>query len=226
MSQAREVSFFKNFRNSILALDSDTLEECELRVNFQVSSFDMIPRSQHEIIFNLTRSFPTPPVYAWLVLGIAGTNISRFCAIARPGCHTDMWERSGSFYNLIAESRLGKGIAMSLLWKLGSHIQGIRRARFSDEDVAVVRRPRSVFLAGGNGIQIHADAAANDGTGVIFVPEIKSGKSKYTNIDGSYGPLLSFYDIQVPGSTFRKAANIPDIGNCRIQVIAAGVLKD
>ena len=78
MSRAREASFFKNFRNSILALDSDTLEECELRVNFQVSSFDMIPRSQHEIIFNLTRSFPTPPVYEWLVLGIAGTNISRF----------------------------------------------------------------------------------------------------------------------------------------------------
>ena len=80
MSRAREASFFKNFRNSILALDSDTLDVCELRLNFQVSSYDMIPRSHHEFIFNLTRSFPTPPVYAWLVLGIVGTNISQFCA--------------------------------------------------------------------------------------------------------------------------------------------------
>ena len=30
----------------------------------------------------------------------------------------------------------------------------------------------------------------------------------------------------MPGSTFRKAEDIPDIDNCRIQIVASGVVKD
>ena len=52
------------------------------------------------------------------------------------------------------------------------------------------------------------------------------GKSKYTNMDGSYGPLIHFYDQQVPGVTFRQAETIPDMDNCRIQIMAAGVAND
>ena len=52
------------------------------------------------------------------------------------------------------------------------------------------------------------------------------GKSKYTNMDGSYGPLIHFYDPQVAGVTFRQAETIPDMDNCRIQIVAAGVAND
>ena len=67
---------------------------------------------------------------------------------------TEQWERSGAFYNLIAESRLGKGIAMKLLWKLGVHIQKIHRTGFPNEEDGNTERPRHVCLPGGNAIQI------------------------------------------------------------------------
>ena len=52
-----------------------------------------------------------------------------------------------------------------------------------------------------NSIQIHAEAAKNAGCGIIYVPEIKTGKNMYTDHEGSYGPLLAFYDDHVPGTT-------------------------
>ena len=107
----------------------------------------MIPNTHYEqeFIFSLCRSHPTPPIYAFLAIGVLGTNATKYCAVARPGCHTDQWERSGAFYNFIAESRLGKGIAMSLLWKLGVHTQRTRASVFQEEANSSIIRPRRVF---------------------------------------------------------------------------------
>ena len=87
-------------------------------------------------------------------------------------------------------------------------------------------RPRTVFLTGSNGIETQATAARNAGSGFIMVPEIKSGKARYTDFQGSYAPLLGFYDTHIPANSFRKADPIPVITNCRIQLLAAGVNED
>ena len=89
-----------------------------------------------------------------------------------------------------------------------------------------VKSPHRVFLAGGNGLQTQTEAGLNAGCGLIHIPEIKMEKSKYTDIDGSYGPMLSLYDIGIPGFTSRKAENFRDVDFCRIQIIAAGVITD
>ena len=89
-----------------------------------------------------------------------------------------------------------------------------------------MKRPHRVFLAGGNGLQTQTEAGLNAGCGLIHIPEIKIEKSKYTDIDGSYGPMLSLYDNGIPGFTYRKAENIRDVDFCRIQIIAAGVITD
>ena len=86
--------------------------------------------------------------------------------------------------------------------------------------------PKILFLTGGNGFQTQAIAAQNGGCGLVFVPEIKSGKARYTDLDGSYGPLLSFYDDFIPAKTYRKAEKIPCIPHCRIHLLAAGVIDD
>ena len=86
--------------------------------------------------------------------------------------------------------------------------------------------PKTVFLTGANGLQTHATAAENSGSGIILVPKIKNGKCRYTDLDGTYGPLLSFYDKHIPEKSYRKANTIPCIRNCHIQLIAAGVLND
>ena len=226
MQRATTSRFYSAFRRSVLIEEGDGLDESDYRVNFILKYYDMIPRRHHELIFSLCRAHPTPPIYTYLILGILGTNVTKFCAFARPGCHTDQWERAGAFYNFIAESRLGKGIAMSLLWKLGSHVQQIRVSNFVDDVDASTKRPKRVFLPGGNGLQSQSEAFKNAGCGILYVPEIKNGKRKYTDIDGSYGPLLSFYDTEVPGITFRKAEDIPDINNYRIQIVSAGVAED
>ena len=83
-----------------------------------------------------------------------------------------------------------------------------------------------MFLTGGNALQTHESAAMNGGCGLVLVPEIKSGKAQYMDVDGSYAPLLSFYDRQIPAKSFRKAEDISKIRNCRIHILAAGVKED
>ena len=68
--------------------------------------------------------------------------------------------------------------------------------------------PRTFFLTGANGFQTQAVAAGNAGCGLIFVAEMKSGRCRYTDLDGSYGPLLSFYDMYIPEKSHRKADKI------------------
>ena len=125
--------FYKQFVDAAVTSNLDGEEEKDSRIQFMLRNYDMIPIKHREFIFSLTRSYPTPPVYSFLILGILGTNIARYGAIARPGCHTDQWERAGAFYMLIGESRLGKGIAMNLLWKLGVFIQQKRSQGFPTE---------------------------------------------------------------------------------------------
>ena len=60
------------------------------------------------------------------MLGITGTNIARYTSVRRIGAHPLQAERSGTFFNFIAPSRSGKGIALSLLTKLGKHIEDKR----------------------------------------------------------------------------------------------------
>ena len=83
-----------------------------------------------------------------------------------------------------------------------------------------------MFLSGANAIQVQTEAGCNAGCGIIFVPEIKRGKNKYTDVNGTYGPLLTFYDPTMDGKTFRTAETILDVTNCRLQLIAAGVPSD
>ena len=204
----------------------------------------MIPTRHIELFTNLNRAFPTAPIFAFIGIGTIGTNIARFSSIRRIGAHQEQTERSGTFYNFIAPSRHGKGIALSIVTKIASHVEGIRNQEYITRLNAEPRqdheghpiprkviaercsivRPHVIFLTGANGLQTQATAASNAGCGVIMVPEIKCGKGRYTEADGSYSPLLSFYDEHIPANTYRKADHIPAIKNCRIQVLAAGVI--
>ena len=75
-------------------------------------------------------------------------------------------------------------------------------------------------------MQITSEASKNGGCGLIVVSEMKNGIGKYTNPDGSFGPLLSYHDPSISGSTYRKADEIYDIPKCRIQMVTAGVRDD
>jgi len=242
-------NFYRDFRDAVINAAPDLEEECDRRIQYQLEHYKMIPKEHHKLMFRLTRSYPTPPVFAYVVLGTLGTNIARYCTVGRPGCHRDQSERTGAFYNFIGESRLGKGVAMNLLLKLGGYIDNMRKERFdalveggnigegADADRVQIKRgelmeqmqkkmPGRVFLCGGNALQTTAEAGRNGGCGIVAVPEMKNGKAKYTNPDGSYGPLLSFFDDQISGTTFRQAEKILSMSNCRMQLIAAGVPED
>ena len=226
MALQQGYTLYKEFMDNVVGLNHAGVYESDRRVQFLLRNYDMIPKNHRELILSLTRSYPTLPVYIFLVLGMLGSNISRFGAIARQGCHTDQWERAGAFYMLMGESRLGKGIAMNLLWKLEITIQQKRSLGFPTDQNILVERPHNVVLPGENSIQIQAEASRNAGCGIIFVPELKTGKAKYNDCEGKYCPLLAFYEDKVPGETFRTAETIFDINNGRIQLIGAGVPED
>lgn len=113
--QHASVNFFKKFRDDIIQPGDDITEEPDRRVYFMILHYAMIPKHLEELMFSLTRDFPCPPIYAFLVIGVIGTNIERWSKVAEPGCHKDHAERTGAFYNLIAPSRLGKDITLNLL---------------------------------------------------------------------------------------------------------------
>ena len=82
------------------------------------------------------------------------------------------------------------------------------------------------FLTGGNASQRQTAASNNAGCGLILVPEIKSGKCRYTDTEGKYAPLFTFYEDKLSAETFRKAEDIPRIPKCQIHLLAAGVKED
>ena len=175
-----------------------------------------------------------------------GTNIARFSAVRRLAGDDTNVERTGTLYNIIAPSRFGKGVAISLVTELGSYIEQLRtdefnrnvqaeQARFvnpSPREIDALRlrnsleRPHLFFLNGGNALQTQSVAATNAGCGMILVSEIKSGKMAYTDHTGSYIPILDFYERTIQGTTFRKAEVIPNIPQCRIQLLGAGIKED
>ena len=100
---------------------------------------------------------------------------------------------------------------MSFLSKLGAKLQNFRVKKFESQlehevkaernsqkskieivESAHMSKPSKVFLRGGNGLQNQNEAASNGGCGVIAVNEIKSGKSRYTNIDWFIFAILIF----------------------------------
>ena len=185
-------------------------------------------------------------MYLLLALGSVGTNIARYSAVRRRCAHKTNTIRTGCFYKFLAPSRFGKGIALGLLQELGNHVENLRM-KGHEEWVSIQQRdgvdndnstaakikqqclrehPSFVFLTGANVLQTHACAASNAGSGIIAVTEIKSGKSRYTETDGTYASMLDFADPQVAAKSYRKAEFIPKIMKCRMQMVAAGVKED
>ena len=185
-------------------------------------------------------------MYLLLALGSVGTNIARYSAVRRKSAHKTNTIRTGCFYKFLAPSRFGKGIALGFLQELGNHVENLR-IKGHEEWVIIkqrdghdngsytaakvklecsTERPNFVFLTGANVLQTHACAASNAGCGIMAVTEIKSGKTRYTDTDGSYGTMLDFADPQVAAKSYRKAEFIPKILKCRMQMVAAGVKED
>ena len=242
------MDFFSQFKSSVLQTAEPVQDNANFSssVQFYLSQFKIVPEHLETLFCNIIYSYPTSPIFAFVNLGAIGTNISRFSSINRIGAHGSPPERCGCFYNLIGPSRVGKGVAMSLLSEIGLHIE-IERSRYYRETIinrqhvddegnhlsrsahlinCATKYPSLFFLTGANGLQTQATASSNSGCGLIFVNEIKFGKSRYTDLDGSFGPLLSFYDKYIPEKSYRKAIKIPCIRKCRIQVVAAGVKED
>jgi len=99
------------------------------RVAFFLLQYKMIPAQHKELFANIIRAYPTPPLYAFLGLGLLGTNIARYSVVQRLGAHQSQTERTGAFYSFIAPSRLGKGVALSLVTEIASHIEETRGQR-------------------------------------------------------------------------------------------------
>ena len=120
--------FFTNFRNSILGVHNqqDENNNDSYRVKFHVSQFDMIPADHRDLFTNITRTYPSSPIYLFIGLGVIGTNIARYSAVRRIGAHRQQTERTGSLYKFIAPSRLGKRIALSIVSETGQYIEKIR----------------------------------------------------------------------------------------------------
>ena len=78
------------------------MDETERRLDFLFYHWKMIPSDHKRLFFNITRSYPTPPIYVFLNnLGILDTNIERWSTVKREGCHGDQAERTGIFIILL-----------------------------------------------------------------------------------------------------------------------------
>ena len=167
-------AFYAKFRDSVVEKEGNDGEEkiCEDRVSFHHQQYKMIPREHKNLFCNIARGFPTPPIYAFLAIGVIGTNIARYSVVRRIGATRKQGERTGGFYNFIAPSRLGKGIAMSIITEIGTYIEELRTERYAtrlaeeprtDENgnpisrAAIAERsemlrPHAFFLTGANGL--------------------------------------------------------------------------
>ena len=124
-------NFYTEFKRSVLLHDdAGNLEDITAaRVAFFILQYKMIPPKHKTLFANLIRGYPTPPIYAFLGLGMLGTNIARFSVVQRLGAQRCQSERTGAFYHFIAPSRLGKGVALSVVTEIASHIEGERSNR-------------------------------------------------------------------------------------------------
>ena len=69
-------SFYKHFRDAVINMPED-VDEGDRRVEFLIHHYKLFPKEHEGLIFSITRSFPTVPVYVFLDIGMLGTNIAR-----------------------------------------------------------------------------------------------------------------------------------------------------
>ena len=101
-------------------------EERSVKLDFIVKQMDLLPEENQRFMLNMVRSFPTSPLFLFLVIGTMGTCVARYSAVQRPDGHVSNVTRTGAFYNLIAPSRFGKGIAMRVLRQLARVVEKTR----------------------------------------------------------------------------------------------------
>ena len=113
----KDEAFFSTFRDFVIGVDNipDDDDSRSHRVNFLIHQLNMVPVENRALFWNIMRGFPTSPIYSFLCIGIIGSNIARYSVIRRRNGADKNVERSGAFYNFIAPSRFGKGIALSLI---------------------------------------------------------------------------------------------------------------
>ena len=83
----------------------------------------MVPANLDQLFFNLLSSLATSPIYAFISLGVLGTNISRNTFVRRISGNIIQGERSDSIIYFIGPSRVGKGVAVDLVSRIGSKVE-------------------------------------------------------------------------------------------------------
>ena len=85
VSMVSDDEFYLSFRDNVIGPDTDPddLTNKSHRVSFLMPHYHMIPSTNKDFFWNMTRAFPTSPLYAYLALGVIGTNISRYSAVRR-----------------------------------------------------------------------------------------------------------------------------------------------
>ena len=96
------------------------------RIKFMMHQLEMVPSMNRDFYCNMMRSYPTSPLYLFLGIGMLGTNVARYSAVRRKSGSVSNIVRTGCFYNFLAPSRFGKGIALGVISRLGNHIEKIR----------------------------------------------------------------------------------------------------
>ena len=143
-------------------------KKCQ-RTKFLMHQVEMIPVKSRDFYCNMMRNYPTSPLYLFLGIGMLGTNVARYTAVRRMRGSITNVVRTGCFYNFLAPSRFGKGIALGVISKIGTEIEKVRtkahqvwtvkeqRAKPNNskeiEDLCKSLRPNIVFLTGGNALQ-------------------------------------------------------------------------
>ena len=140
-----EEDFFVSFRERIIGpeppaeqkqqageeeQDDDDRNEPSHDVAFLMHQFKLIPKQSQRLFWNMMRAYPTTHLWIFLGVGMVGTNITRFSAVRRLGADDTNVERTGALCNIIAPSRFGKGIVISLVSDLGSYIESKRKDEF------------------------------------------------------------------------------------------------
>ena len=73
-----DVSFYETFIDRVIGVESDDESIQSNRVKYYLHQYAMMPEEQKNLLKNMTRSFPTAPLFLFLGLGIVGSNIARF----------------------------------------------------------------------------------------------------------------------------------------------------
>ena len=96
------------------------------RIKFLMHQLEMIPAKNRDFCCNMMRNYPSSPLYLFLGIGMLGTNVARYTGVRRKSGTITNVVRTGCFYNFLAPSRFGKGIALGVISKIGNAIQNLR----------------------------------------------------------------------------------------------------